>query len=121
MESIPEFFFGEEFAKKIIKARGKQNLIIGNNVLANVPKINDFVEGLKISLANNGTITMELPHLLNLIKYDQFDMIYHEHYSFLSLYAVQQIFAAHALKIYDVEELPIHGGSLEYMLATIRM
>jgi len=111
VESIPEFF-GEEFAKRIIKTREKQDLIIGNNVLAHVPKINDFVEGLKIALADNGTITMEFPHLLNLLKYDQFDTIYHEHYSYLSLYAVQQIFAAHGLKIYDVEELPTHGGSL---------
>ena len=111
VESIPEFF-GESFAKEMIKARGKQDLIIGNNVLAHVPDINDFVEGLRTALADTGTITMEFPHLLNLLTYHQFDTIYHEHYSYLSLYTVQQIFAAHDLKIYDVETLPTHGGSL---------
>ncbi|HJK18360.1 MAG TPA: SAM-dependent methyltransferase, partial [Methanocorpusculum sp.] len=85
---------------------------IGNNVLAHVPDINDFVEGLRIALVDTGTITMEFPHLLNLLTYRQFDTIYHEHYSYLSLYTVQQIFAAHGLKIYDVETLPTHGGSL---------
>ncbi|MCZ0860942.1 class I SAM-dependent methyltransferase [Methanocorpusculum sp. MG] len=111
VESIPEFF-GTQLAKWIVDTRGKQNLIIGNNVLAHVPDINDFVEGLQISLARDGTITMEFPHLLNLLKYVQFDTIYHEHYSYLSLLSVQQIFSAHGLKIYDVEELPTHGGSL---------
>ena len=111
VESIPEFF-GESFAKEMIKARGKQDLIIGNNVLAHVPDINDFVEGLRTALADTGTITMEFPHLLNLLTYHQFDTIYHEHYSYLSLYTVQQIFAAHGLKIYDIETLPTHGGSL---------
>ena len=111
VESIPEFF-GESFAREITKERGKQDLIIGNNVLAHVPDINDFVEGLRIALADTGTITMEFPHLLNLLTYHQFDTIYHEHYSYLSLYTVQQIFAAHDLKIYDVETLPTHGGSL---------
>ena len=111
VESIPEFF-GESFAREMIKACGKQDLIIGNNVLAHVPDINDFVEGLRTALADTGTITMEFPHLLNLLTYHQFDTIYHEHYSYLSLYTVQQIFAAHGLKIYDVETLPTHGGSL---------
>lgn len=111
VESIPEFF-GESFAREMIKARGKQDLVIGNNVLAHVPDINDFVEGLRTALADTGTITMEFPHLLNLLTYHQFDTIYHEHYSYLSLYTVQQIFAAHGLKIYDVETLPTHGGSL---------
>lgn len=111
VESIPEFF-GESFAREMIKARGKQDLIIGNNVLAHVPDINDFAEGLRIALADTGTITMEFPHLLNLLTYHQFDTIYHEHYSYLSLYTVQQIFAAHGLKVYDVETLPTHGGSL---------
>ena len=88
VKSIPEFF-GESFARQITKARGKQDLIIGNNVLAHVPDINDFVEGLRIALADTGTITMEFPHLLNLLTYRQFDTIYHEHYSYLSLYTVQ--------------------------------
>jgi hypothetical protein len=90
----------------------KADLILGNNVLAHVPDINDFVGGLKIALKPYGTITMEFPHLLNLINYNQFDTIYHEHFSYLSLMTVQIIFASQGLKIYDVEELPTHGGSL---------
>lgn len=101
-------FFGEKLAKTLEKA----DLILGNNVLAHVPDINDFVKGLKIALKPAGTITMEFPHLLNLIKYNQFDTIYHEHFSYLSLLTVQEIFKAHGLKLYDVEELPTHGGSL---------
>lgn len=111
VESIPEFF-GSELAHDIVKTRGKQDLIIGNNVLAHVPAINDFVKGLAVALAEEGTITMEFPHLLNLLKYAQFDTMYHEHYSYLSLLSVNQIFQMHGLKIYDVEELPTHGGSL---------
>lgn len=105
-------FFGLNFAKKIIKERGKQDLILGNNVLAHVPDINDFVKGLKIVLSDNGTITMEFPHILELIRYNQFDTIYHEHFSYLSLNTVEHIFTQNGLKIYDVEELPTHGGSL---------
>jgi len=111
VESIPEFF-GEKLALDIVSTREKQDLIIGNNVLAHVPDINDFVSGLKIALSSYGTITMEFPHLLNLLKFNQFDTIYHEHYSYLSLLSVQKIFMAHDLIIYDVEELPTHGGSL---------
>jgi len=111
VESIIEFF-GSNLANRIIKERGKQDLIIGNNVLAHVPDINDFVESLKITLSDTGTITMEFPHLLKLIQYNQFDTIYHEHFSYFSLNTVEQIFLAHGLKIYDVEELPTHGGSL---------
>ncbi|MFA6336328.1 MAG: class I SAM-dependent methyltransferase [Bacteroidales bacterium] len=111
VESIPEFF-GEKLADQIITEREKQDLIIGNNVLAHVPDINDFVEGLKIVLSTSGTITMEFPHLLNLLRLNQFDTIYHEHYSYLSLGSVQRVFAAHDLTIYDVDELPTHGGSL---------
>ncbi|OGI00325.1 MAG: SAM-dependent methyltransferase [Candidatus Melainabacteria bacterium GWF2_37_15] len=102
-------FFSQKMAQKQDK---KADLIAGNNVLAHVPDINDFVAGLKILLKNEGTITMEFPHLLNLIKYNQFDTIYHEHFSYLSLYTVQKIFNEHGLDIYDVEELPTHGGSL---------
>ena len=111
VESIPEFF-GKKLANQIITEREKQDLIIGNNVLAHVPDINDFVEGLKIVLSTSGTITMEFPHLLNLLRLTQFDTIYHEHYSYLSLSSVQRVFTAHGLTIYDVEELPTHGGSL---------
>ena len=111
VESIP-VFFGTKTAAEIVYERGKFDLVLGNNVLAHVPDINDFVEGLNIVLADNGTITMEFPHLLNLIKLTQFDTIYHEHYSYLSLTTVENVFAAHGLKIYDVERLPTHGGSL---------
>jgi hypothetical protein len=105
-------FFGVDLAKKIIKERGKQDLILGNNVLAHVPDINDFVTGLKMVLSDNGTITMEFPHILELIRYNQFDTIYHEHFSYLSLNTVEHIFTRNGLKIYDVEELSTHGGSL---------
>ncbi|WP_048148520.1 class I SAM-dependent methyltransferase [Methanolacinia paynteri] len=111
VESIPEFF-GTALAKRIVAERGPQDLIIGNNVLAHVPDINDFVEGLKICLCPDGTITLEFPHLLNILRYNQFDTIYHEHYSYFSLGTVQEIFSAHGLKIYDVEKLSTHGGSL---------
>ncbi len=111
IESITEFF-GLDLANNIVKERGKQDLLIGNNVLAHVPDINNFVKGLKIVLSDAGTITMEFPHLLKLIKYSQFDTIYHEHFSYLSLNTVKQIFLKCGLKIYDVEELNTHGGSL---------
>jgi len=105
---VIEKFFDSKFASKLPKA----DWLLGNNVLAHVPNINDFVKGLKIALKPNGTITMEFPHLLNLIKLNQFDTIYHEHYSYLSLIAVQKIFIKQGLKIYAVDELPTHGGSL---------
>jgi hypothetical protein len=105
-------FFGTELATRLAEERARPDLVIGNNVLAHVPNINDFVEGLSILLAPSGTITMEFPHLLRLIEETQFDTIYHEHFSYLSLVAVDQVFAAHGLRLYDVEELPSHGGSL---------
>jgi SAM-dependent methyltransferase len=105
---VIEDFFGTKLAKTLKKS----DLILGNNVLAHVPDINDFVKGLKIALKDNGTITMEFPHLLNIIKENQFDTIYHEHFSYLSFYTVQQIFEAQGLKLYDVEKLTTHGGSL---------
>lgn len=111
VESITDFF-GADLAEKIVDERGKQDLIIGNNVLAHVPDINDFVSGLKTALSDTGTVTMEFPHLQKLIEYTQFDTIYHEHFSYLSLHTVEKIFEKHGLKIYDVEELPTHGGSL---------
>jgi hypothetical protein len=85
---------------------------VGNNVLAHVPDIDDFVEGLKVALRRNGVITMEFPHLLRLIEECQFDTIYHEHFSYLSFTTVKKIFEAHALDLFDVEEQPTHGGSL---------
>lgn len=105
---IVEDFFGERLAGTLPKA----DLILGNNVLAHVPNINDFVKGLKLALKPKGTITMEFPHLLNLIEKNQFDTIYHEHFSYLSLMTTMTIFKAHGLQIYNVEELQTHGGSL---------
>jgi len=105
-------FFGVALAKKMV-AQGRQaDLLLGNNVLAHVPDINDFVGGLKIALKPGGVITMEFPHLMQLIEHNQFDTIYHEHFSYLSLLAVQAIFAQHGLTLFDVEEIPTHGGSL---------
>jgi hypothetical protein len=85
---------------------------VGNNVLAHVPDLNDFVAGLKILLAPTGVLTMEFPHLLRLMEEDQFDTIYHEHYSYFSFQTVRKVFAFHGLTLFDVEELPTHGGSL---------
>ena len=105
-------FFGEELARRLA-AEGKQaDLIVGNNVYAHVPAINDFTRGLKVALKPGGTITLEFPHLLRLIEQAQFDTVYHEHFSYLSLNAVAQMFTAAGLRVYDVEELPTHGGSL---------
>jgi 2-polyprenyl-3-methyl-5-hydroxy-6-metoxy-1,4-benzoquinol methylase len=105
-------FFGEQTAKGIKSEFGAADLLLGNNVLAHVPDINDFVKGMKVLLSKTGTITMEFPHLLNLIQLNQFDTIYHEHFSYLSFYTVQKIFAHHSIAIFDVEEIPTHGGSL---------
>jgi hypothetical protein len=105
-------FFGVETAKKITESEKKADLLIGNNVLAHVPDINDFVDGMKYVLNKNGMITMEFPHLLNLIRYNQFDTIYHEHFSYLSFTTVKAIFEHHGLKIIDVDKLPTHGGSI---------
>jgi len=92
---------------------GKQaDLIVGNNVYAHVPDINDFTRGLKAALKPGGTITLEFPHLMRLIEHTQFDTVYHEHYSYLSLYAVKRIFQAADLRVWNIEELPTHGGSL---------
>ncbi len=105
-------FFGTDTAKEMVAKGFRADLLIGNNVLAHVPDINDFVAGQKIILADSGVITMEFPHLVQLMEHNQFDTIYHEHFSYLSLLAVEQIFAAHGLVIFDVEEIPTHGGSL---------
>lgn len=105
-------FWGEDTATKTVKKRGRADLIIGNNVLAHVPDINSFVEGVRCALKEEGTVTMEFPHLEKLMKLNQFDTIYHEHFSYFSLMTVCAIFEAHNMKIYDVEELSTHGGSL---------
>ncbi len=96
----------------MITQSSKANLLIGNNVLAHVPDINDFVKGLKVALKDDGVITMEFPHLLKLVEENQFDTIYHEHFSYLSFTTVDKIFDAHELTIFDVDEIPTHGGSL---------
>lgn len=110
---VLEEFFGVKLAKTLKKS----DLILGNNVLAHVPDINDFVSGLKIALKESGTVTMEFPHLLNIIRKNQFDTIYHEHFSYLSFYTVQKIFKHNGLKLYDVEKLSTHGGSLRIYAA----
>jgi hypothetical protein len=105
-------FFGEYSAKRIASEHRKADLILGNNVLAHVPKLHDFVQGLKELLAEGGTVTMEFPHLMRLMQLNQFDTIYHEHFSYLSLFVVEKVFASHGLTVYDVDELPTHGGSI---------
>jgi hypothetical protein len=105
-------FFGVRLAKELTSKNRKADLLLGNNVLAHVPDIVDFVGGMKIVLKDNGIITMEFPHLVQLINNNQFDTIYHEHFSYLSFYTVKQIFESAGLKLFDVEELPTHGGSL---------
>lgn len=105
-------FFGTQTAKELVSDGKAADLLLGCNVLAHVPDINDFVGGLKIALKPAGVITFEFPHLLRLIENNQFDTVYHEHFSYLSLLAVEKIFAHHGLTLFDVEELPTHGGSL---------
>jgi hypothetical protein len=105
-------FFGRETAEKVRVDRGPADLLLGNNVLAHVPDINDFVAGMKALLAPQGVITMEFPHLMQLIAENQFDTIYHEHFSYLGFTTVERIFAHHGLVLFDVEEIPTHGGSL---------
>lgn len=113
-KGIPSWvkFFGVDTAKELV-AKGKSaDLLLGNNVLAHVPDLNDFVGGMKIVLKPDGILTMEFPHLLQLIINNQFDTIYHEHFSYLSFLTVERIFAHHGLVLFDVEEIPTHGGSL---------
>ena len=105
-------FFGRETAKKLKQAGNTADLMIANNVLAHVPDLNDFVAGFKIILKPQGVVTIEFPHLLNLINQIQFDTIYHEHFSYFTLHTLERVFGAHGLRIFDVEELPTHGGSL---------
>ncbi len=105
-------FFGRKLANELVSKDKKADLLLGNNVLAHVPDIVDFVAAMKILLKSDGIITMEFPHLLQLMENNQFDTIYHEHFSYLSLYTVQRIFESEGLTIFDVEEIPTHGGSL---------
>jgi 2-polyprenyl-3-methyl-5-hydroxy-6-metoxy-1,4-benzoquinol methylase len=105
-------FFGVDLAKRMVKEGRSADLLLGNNVLAHVPDINDFVGGLAIALKPDGVITMEFPHLMQLVEFKQFDTIYHEHFSYFSLITVQIIFRHHGLDIFDVQEIPTHGGSL---------
>jgi hypothetical protein len=109
-------FFSEDTARNLVANGRKADLIIGNNVLAQVPALNDFVAGLKVLLAPAGVITLEFPHLYQLMSGNQFDTIYHEHFSYFSFYSTKKIFAKHELEIFDVEELPTHGGSLRIYL-----
>lgn len=111
IETITEFF-GVKLATELSSQGRKADLLLGNNVLAHVPDINDFVAGMKIMLNTGGVITMEFPHLIQLIDNNQFDTIYHEHFSYLSFYTVKQIFEANGLEMFDVEEVPTHGGSI---------
>ena len=111
IETISEFF-GAAFARRFATERGKADLVLGNNVLAHVPDINDFVAGLREVLTPAGCITLEFPHLLQLVQQAQFDTIYHEHFSYLSLHTVQRILVQQGMVVWDVQALPTHGGSL---------
>ena len=105
-------FFGTRCATQCVREGLRADLLIGNNVLAHVPDLNDFVGGLKVLLAPGGTITIEFPHVLNLIELNQFDTIYQEHYCYHSVLTLDRVFAQHGLSLFDVEQLPTHGGSL---------
>jgi len=105
-------FLGAQVAKELVAERGGADLVLGNNVLAQVPDLNDFVEGLRILLKPAGVLTLEFPHLLRLIEWNEFDTIYHEHFSYFSLLTTVRILEAHGMKVFDVEELSTHGGSL---------
>jgi 2-polyprenyl-3-methyl-5-hydroxy-6-metoxy-1,4-benzoquinol methylase len=105
-------FFGVQTATELVELEKQADLLLGNNVLAHVPDLNDFVAGMKLLLKAEGIITVEFPHLLQLIAQSQFDTIYHEHFSYFSFLTVERVFSAHGLTLFDVEELPTHGGSL---------
>ncbi len=105
-------FWGKKSAAELAAKYGKPDLLLGNNVLAHVPDLNDFVAGMKTALGSRGVITMEFPHLQQLMEQNQFDTIYHEHFSYFSFVAVERVFAHHGIVLFDVDELPTHGGSL---------
>ncbi len=110
-------FFGEDSARELADEGYEADLLLGNNVLAHVPDLNDFVRGLDVLLKPEGVITMEFPHVMRLMEHNQFDTIYHEHFSYFSLATVNRVFASHGLRIFDVQELPTHGGSLRIFAA----
>jgi SAM-dependent methyltransferase len=105
-------FFGKETAQEMVHAGQQADLLLGNNVLAQVPDLNSFVAGMKVLLKPQGTVTLEFPHLLRLMQENQFDTIYHEHFSYFSFVTAEKVFAAHGMVLYDVDEIPTHGGSL---------
>jgi hypothetical protein len=105
-------FFGTKLAAELTEGGHRADLLVGNNVLAHVPDLNDFVRGLAVVLAPRGVLTMEFPHLGRMLTEKQFDTIYHEHFSYFSFGVAERVFAAHGLTVFDVEELPTHGGSL---------
>jgi C-methyltransferase C-terminal domain/Putative zinc binding domain/Methyltransferase domain len=105
-------FFGSETARQLVREGKRPDLLLGNNVLAHVPDVNDFVSGMQALLKETGVLTLEFPHLVQLIAENQFDTIYHEHFSYFSFTTVRRIFARHGLRLFDVEQLPTHGGSL---------
>jgi hypothetical protein len=111
-----KLFFGYKTAGELKEKYGTADLILGNNVLAHVPKINDFVSGLKVMLSEKGIMTFEFPHLMQLVENNQFDTIYHEHFSYFSLLVVEKIFAKHGFKLFHVDELKSHGGSIRIFL-----
>ena len=111
IKTISEFF-GEKFSIELIKEYKKADLIICNNVIAHVPKINDFVSGLKLLMSKTGILTIEFPHLMELVEHNQFDTIYHEHFSYLSFFVIKNILEKNGIKIFDVEKIHTHGGSL---------
>ena len=110
-------FFGHETANDVARDYGSADLVLGNNVLAHVPDLNDFVAGLNALIKDDGIVTMEFPHLIRLMEENQFDTIYHEHFSYFSFSTVTRVFAHHGLLIFDVQELPTHGGSLRIYAA----
>jgi SAM-dependent methyltransferase len=112
-----ERFFGRGFAAELVRDRPLADLIVANNVLAHVPDLNDFVAGLAVALAPQGSITIEFPHLMELVAQRQFDTVYHEHFSYFSLHTASAVLAAHGLRLWDVERLPTHGGSLRLWAA----
>ncbi len=109
-------FFGCQTAREMVADGQSADLVVGNNVLAQVPDLNDFVGGIRIVLKAKGVATLEFPHLVRLMKENQYDTIYHEHFSYFSLIAVEKICAAHGLVLFDVDEIPTHGGSMRIYL-----
>jgi SAM-dependent methyltransferase len=118
LETIVDFF-GNQLAQDVKNKRGSADLIIGNNVFAHVPDINDFVSGISILLKLNGVCTLEFPHLMSLLRWNQFDTIYHEHFSYLSVIAIKPLLKRHGLRLYKIEKLQTHGGSLRVYLCKI--